>query len=101
MWSLAIKILVTQIAALFLVTMSWNFHSERTKRILARNRPMAGAVLWTILFLLAVSATGVVTATVVSTTTITLTTIWLKYKNYTYTKSQDSVLPKQPKITNI
>jgi hypothetical protein len=101
MWSLAIKILTTQMAALTLVIILWSFHSDRTKKILVKNRPMAGAILWAGLFLLTVSASGITTAAIVSTTTIILTSTWLRYKNYTYTKKQDSVISKGPTIINI
>lgn len=62
---------------------------------------MAGSVLWCILFIITIPATGIITATIVASTTIILTTIWLKYKNYIYTKNQDSVIQKGPKIINI
>lgn len=98
MWSLAIKIILTQIGVFALITALWNSCALKTKKVLSKKRYIVGSVIWSISFLLVVSTAGLISAIVVATTTLWISILWLKYKNYTYNRNQNSVILKQTNI---
>lgn len=103
MWNIAIEMMISELVVMLLVVFSWILYPEWLRYALAKYRTASCTALWTGIFLLVLGAAdhGLITGIVVASTTTTFVNLVLRQLNTSDYKVKDSVLPEEPKITNI